>query len=167
MPVQYDKIISRDNVVDACQDAGLVPLCQSGKEGQSRDCLIMDLDNGRNDTWQLIREVCPDVEWKGENQGPKQICPKIEGVFFYAMNVSDKRVVNSSLGVLTKAGEAETSIWGSYWTSGKQLKPYYAACGKTGGNDERSCKVAFKERETLTGRLTEMGEGSSLPKSLQ
>ena len=104
----------------------------------------MDLDNGRNDTWQLIREVCPDVEWKGENQGPKQICPKIEGVFFYAMNVSGKEVVNSSLGVLTKTGEAKTWIWGSFWTSGgKDLKPYYAACGKAGGNDERSCKMAF------------------------
>ena len=97
----------------------------------------MDLDNGKTDHWQLIREVCPDVEWKGENQGPKQICPKIEGVFFYAMNVSGKGVVNSSLGVLTKDGEAKTWIWGSYWRSGKELKPYYAACGKAGGNDER------------------------------
>lgn len=128
VPVRYDKNMIRENLVEACQDAGLLPLCKNKNEGESGDCLIMELDNGKTDRFQLIREVCLDVAWSGDYT-PKSICPKIDGAFFYNTNGNGE-------GILTKSnGDMAIGATGAYFVSGEQLKPYYAACGKVGGTN--------------------------------
>ena len=83
----------------------------------------------KTDRFQLIKEVCPDVAWITTIK-PKSICPIIDGAFFYNTNGNGE-------GVLTRSnGDMAIGANGLYFVSGEQLRPYYAACGKVGGNEK-------------------------------
>ena len=138
VPVQYEKKMTLDNAVGACKDAGLVPLCKNRDE-KDGDCLVMDLNSGKQ-MLSLIRDVCPSTEWI-DNKTPKSICPEIERAFFY-VNKTDANGDAMSQGVMTQDGEVKTGVWGTQIKSGDQLKPYYAACTKEGGNDMRNDNTA-------------------------
>ena len=136
VPVQYERSLTLGNVVEACQDAGLVPLC-AFKQTKSELCLNINLDN--EETWymELVRDACPSIEWINYTtpvHRDTSPCPEIDGAFFYQNG--------DSIGVVTTDGEMKARVSGNKHISGEQLKPYYATCAKEGGNDSGWHKMA-------------------------
>ena len=150
VPIKYGKVLTLDNVVKACQDAGLLPLCRNKRE--AGDCLIMDLPYEDTTMLRLIREVCPSAEHIDDisDLKPNHICPEIEGTFFYEFNTTNSNGVRTSIGVRVIDGEVKGYYFGTKSKSGEELKPYFAACGKVGGNVVTLQRMDYRRNKAIS-----------------